>query len=178
MEGVRASVPLAVAIVVVLLVANTGCISIYTVRDALVLKKSTKPLVYVHTKALLRTWQANKLLTPDLLDESLNIMVKDGTKSLELTYNVSLVSGIIGRALNITLPTTPYVNLKLSTPSGDVIWEQNYTSTKEGKLPFLGPSAGIWVLRMEAKGYGGTVPGTKIEAHDAFQVEVWLFEPK
>ena len=178
MDIVRARVPLVLAIVLVLLATNMGCLSIHGMRDLLVLEKPSSPLVYHKTKPLSFTWEANGIARPDTLQETRNVMVKPGTRSLDLIYDVNILSGVLARALNITLPVSPLITLRLRTPAGDVYWEGNFTESDDGDLKVLGPSAGMWVLRMEARGYGGKIEAIGLEAHDSFRVEVELYEPK
>ena len=178
MDIVRARVPLVLAIVLVLLAANMGCLSIHGMRDLLVFQKPTAPLVYHKTKPLSFTWEANGIARPDTLQETRNVMVKPGTRSLDLIYDVNILSGVLARALNVTLPISPLITLRLRTPAGDVYWEGNFTESDDDDIKVLGPSAGMWVLRMEARGYGGKIKAIGLEAHDSFRVEVELYEPK
>ena len=178
MDIVRARVPLVLAIVLVLLAANMGCLSIHGIRDLFVLKKPTAPLVYHKNQAFVFFWEANGIARPDTKQDTRNVMVKPGTRSLDLIYNISIVSGMIARALNITLPISPLITLRLRTPAGDVYWEGNFTESENGDLKVLGPSAGMWVLRMEARGYGTKIEAIGLEVHDSFFVEVDLYEPK
>jgi hypothetical protein len=176
MDSVRARVPLAVAIVLVLLAANMGCLSIHGMRDLLVLKKPSAALVYHKTTPVTFTWEANGIIRPDTMQETRNIMVKPGTRSLLLKYNIAIFSGQIAKLLNMTLPTSPLVTLRLRAPTGDIYWEGNFSESKSGEVPAFGPSAGAWVLRMEARGYG--IDQGSLSLHDMFHVEVELYEPK
>jgi len=179
MDIVRARVLLVLATVLVLLATNMGCLSIHGMRDLLVIKKSSPPLVYQKNQVFTSIWKANGIVRPDTLADTKNILVKPGTRYLDLTYNIALVSGVVARQINYTLPTSPYVTLRLRTPTGEVFWEGNFTEpTSKTTEHVSGPSAGKWVLRMEAQGYGGTIPIINQDVNDQFQVWVDLYEPK
>ena len=173
---VRASVPVAVAVVVLLVASSTGCLSIYATKDALIFREDTPTLKYHTVVAFNFNWEANGVVRPDTIDEPpRNIQVKAATKYLQLSYKVNIVSGFVARQIGIELPINPEITLRLRTPAGDVIWEGNFTESEEDTRPFQGPSAGLWVLHIEGQGYGGEAFGASV--HDTLWVEVKLYEP-
>jgi len=173
---VRASVPVAISTVLLLIASSTGCLSIYATKDALIFEEDHTTLKYHTVVAFNFNWEADGVIRPDTIDEPpRNIQVKDATKYLQLSYKVKIVSGAAARWLGIELPISPEVRLWLRTPAGDVVWSGNFTESDEKMIPFQGPSAGLWVLHIEGQGYGGEVFGTSV--HDTLWVEVKLYEP-
>ncbi len=175
-KDVRASVPVAIAVVLLLMASSTGCLSLYATKDALRFTEERPTLKYGTVTAFTFSWAANGVVRPDTIDEPpRNIQVKAATRYLQVAYKVNIVSGFVARQIGIDLPINPEITLRLRTPAGMVIWEGNFTESDEDTRPFQGPSAGLWVLHIEGQGYGGEAFGASV--HDTLWVEVKLYEP-
>lgn len=167
-------------LILFLVLGNSGCLSIESVRDALlfrteepevVLWKVTPPPVDVN-------WRASGLVPPDSYSSSETFKVKEGARWVKLTYTIDLPSSLLGeqKILNYTIYFEPEVTLRLRMPDNEIYWERNFTLSDSNTFTIQSPSDGIWTLRIEAKGYGGEAFG--LEARDTLVVLVDLYEPK
>jgi hypothetical protein len=168
---VRARAIIAVALVLLLMATSTGCLSVFATKDALIFKKESARVEYHKVKPVTFYWAANKIIGDDLEEPPRNILVKPGTKYLQLTVTAVIVSSVVTRGAG--LPDAHF-DLRLRTPTGDVWGEFNYTESADDTAPVQGPSAGLWVLSMEGMGYGIESSGIQ----DSLHVEVELYEPK
>ncbi len=171
---------LLVAAILLLVLGNSGCISIHSLKDALLFEEEEQDVVYwkVTPPPVEVYWEADKVIPAATYSATEPFKVKDGAKWIDIKYDIELPSSLIGEReiLNITIYFNPEVVLRLRTPTNEVYWERNFTSTESDSLKILGPAPGTWTLRIEAKGFGGEAIG--IEARDKLRVVVDLYEPK
>lgn len=176
----RARTLLLVAAILLLVLGNSGCISIYSIRDALLFEEEEQELVYwkVTPPPVEEYWEASKVFPADTFSASRPFKVKDGAKWIDIKYDIELPSSLIGEReiFNITIYFNPEVVLRVRTPTNEVYWERNFTAAASDSLKVLGPAPGTWTLRIEARGYGGEAVG--MEARDKLRVVVDLYEPK
>lgn len=168
---VRARAAIAVTLVLLLMATSAGCLSVHATKDALIFRKETTRVEYHKVKPLSFFWAANKLVGDDLEERPRNILVKPGTKYLQLSIAVEMPSALVPKGPGIP---EAHFNIRLRTPTGDVMWEGNYTDSGEEPVPVQGPAAGLWVVSMEGMGYGFESSGIQ----DSLRVEVELYEPK
>jgi hypothetical protein len=171
---------LTLLLILFLVLGNSGCLSIESVRDALlfrteepevVLWKVTPPPVDV-------LWEANGLVPADMFSSTETFKVKEGARWVKVTYTIDLPSALLGeqKILNYTIYFEPEVTLRLRMPNNEIYWERNFTLSDSNTFTIQSPGDGIWTLRIEARGYGGEAFG--LEARDTLWVVVDLYEPK
>lgn len=177
---VRASTFLVGLLVLMLVMGSSGCLSIHSVRDALMFQQEEEDVVFwkVTPSPVEVYWEASQVITADTYASTKTFKAKDGAKWIKLNYDIELPSSLIGerRILNQTIYFNPEVTLRLRTPTNEILWERNFTDSDSDTIPVQGPAPGIWTLRIEAKGYGGEAFG--MEARDKLTVVVDLYEPK
>ncbi len=162
--------------VVILVASTSGCLSVEAVKDFLLFEREEGPLVYQKTRALDFPWQADGFPVPDKLSHTANFKVKDGARYMDLEWDVNLISAFAADWINLTDALDPMVTLRLRKPTGEIVWERNFTESDKDGRKFLSPEPGTWTLRMEARAYGGEAAGYEIR--DSFSVVVELYEPK
>jgi hypothetical protein len=164
--------------ILVLVPGLSGCLSIHSIKESLLYQKAEPEVVYWKSTPIEEYWEASQVFPADTLSKTPTVRVKDGAKWLNLKYDVDLPSSLVGerQIANYTIYFNPEVTLRLRNPYNVVYWEDNITETESDDFKILGPSPGIWTLRIEATGYGGELLG--IEARDKLRVVVDLYEPK
>jgi hypothetical protein len=177
---VRARTILATLLILLLVMGSSGCLSIHSVKEALMFQQEEDEVVYwkVTPSPVEVYWEASKVLPADTYASTETFKVKDGAKWIKLDYDIALPSSLLGEReiLNYTVYFNPEVTLRLRTPTNEIVWERNFTDADSNTIPIQGPGPGIWTLRIEAKGYGGEAFG--MEARDKLRVVVDLYEPK
>ena len=164
--------------ILILVPGLSGCLSIHSIKESLLYQKAEPEVVYWKSTPVEEYWEASQVIPADTLSKTHTVRVKDGAKWLNVMYDVDLPSALVGerKILNYTIYFNPEVTLRLRTPDNDVYWERNITEAESNSFKILGPSPGIWTLRIEATGHGGEALG--IEARDKLRVVVDLYEPK
>ena len=176
----RARTLLTLSVILTLVLASSGCLSIDSVKDLLLLQEEEPEIVYwkVTPSPVDDLWKANSLFPPDTYSPTATFKVKEGAKWIKVDRNIQLPSAVIGDQipLNLSIVFEPEVTLRLRMPNNDVYWERNFTVTDSGTFTIQSPQSGIWTLRIEAKGYG--LEAGTVEFNDALHVVVDLYEPK
>ncbi len=171
---------MATILVLFLVLGNSGCLSVESVRDALLFRQDEPEVVYwkVTPAPVDVFWRADRVVPAAEQIFTEPFKVKEGAKWIKLSYDIKLPSAALGeqKILNYTYYFEPEVKMRLRKPSSEVYWERNFTLTDSNTFTIQTPSEGIWNLRIEAKGYGGEVLG--LEVRDIVWVVVDLYEPK
>ena len=179
-NNVRARTLLTLSVILILVLASSGCLSIDSVKDLLLLQREEPELVYwkVTPAPVNEYWEANSLFPPDTYSTTATFKVKEGAKWIKVEHNIDLPSAIIGDQipLNLSIVFEPEVTLRLRMPNNEVYWERNFTVTDIGTFTIQSPQSGIWTLRIEAKGYG--LEAGQADFKDTLSVVVDLYEPK
>ena len=176
----RARTLLATILVLFLVLGNSGCLSVESVRDALLFRQEEPEVVYwkVTPPPVDVFWKADKVIPAASYSSTETFKVKEGAKWIKLSYDIKLPSAALGeqKFLNYTIYFEPEATLRLRMPNNEIYWERNFTLTDSNTFTIQTPGDGIWTLRIEAKGYGGEVLG--LEVRDIVWVVVDLYEPK
>ena len=176
----RARTLLTLSVVLIMVLASSGCLSVDAVRDLLLLQREEPEMVYwrVTPSPIDEFWEASSLIPPDTYSATKTVKVKDGAKWIKVSHTIELPSAIIGDQIpiNLSIVFEPEVTLRLRMPNNDIFWERNFTETDSGTFTIQSPQAGIWTLRIEARGHGLEVGGA--EYRDTLRVVVDLYEPK
>lgn len=176
----RARTLVVLALTVMMLVGNSGCLSVGSIRDALLFRRAEPDVSYwkVTPPPVDELWEADSVIPADTFASTNTFKVKEGARWIKLTYTVDLPSAVLGeqKIFNYTIYFEPLVTLRLRMPDNTVYWERNFTSSDGNAFTIQTPADGIWTLRMEAKGYGGELFG--LEARDTLWVVVDIYEPK
>jgi hypothetical protein len=169
-----------VILVLLLVAGSSGCLSLVSIRDALLFQEEEEDLVFwkVTPPPVEEYWEASKLFPADTYAATKTFKVKDGAKWLSIDYDIKLPSSLLGEReiANVTIYFNPEVTLRIRTPDNEVFREWNFTDADSDNHKVQGPAPGIWTVRIEAKGYGGEAFG--MEARDKLRVVVDLYEPK
>ncbi len=180
MNHVRVRVLIALSMILIMVLANAGCLSVETVREALLFNPPEREVVYwkVTPPPVDVFWEANSMVPADTYSCTETFKVKEGARWLKVSYTIELPSTWIGEReiLNYTIYFNPEVALRLRMPNSDIYWELNITEGDANTLPIMIPQSGIWTLRIEARGYGMEIGGVK--SRDTVWVVVDLYEPK
>jgi hypothetical protein len=171
---------LTMSVVVMMVLASSGCLSIDAVKDLLLLRREEPDVVYwkVTPSPVDEFWQASSLFPADTYSTTAPVKVKDGARWIKVSHVIELPSALLGEQIpiNLSIVFEPEVTLRLRMPNNEVYWERNFTQTDSGTFTIQGPQPGIWTLRIEAKGHGIEVGGA--EYRDSLGVVVDLYEPK
>ena len=176
----RARTLLSLSVVLVMVLASSGCLSIDAVKDMLLLRQEEPEVVYwkVTPSPVDEFWEAATLIPADTYSTTETVKVKDGARWMKVSHVIELPSAIIGEQLpiNVSVVFEPEVTLRLRMPNNDIYWERNFTETDSGTFTIQSPQSGIWTLRIEARGHGIDIGGA--EYRDTLRVVVDLYEPK
>ncbi len=166
--------------ILILVLANAGCLSVDTIREALLFNRPERDVVYwkVTPPPVDVFWQADSVVPADTYSGTETFKVRDGARWIRVSYTIELPSTRIGEReiLNYTIYFNPEVTLRLRMPNNEIYWELNITEEDANTLPIDNPQSGIWTLRIEARGYGMEIGG--VESRDTVRVVVDLYEPK
>ncbi len=168
------------SVVLVMVLASSGCLSVDAVKDLLLLRQEDPDVVYwkVTPSPVDEFWEAQALVPADTYSTTATFKVKDGAKWIKVAHTIELPSALIGDQLplNLSIVFEPEVTLRLRMPNNDIYWERNFTETDAGTITIQSPQSGIWTLRIEARGHGIDVGGA--EYRDTLRVVVDVYEPK
>ena len=168
------------SLTLLLLVGHSGCLSVESVKDALLFRQGEPEVVLwkVTPPPVDELWEADSVVPADTFASTNTFKVKEGARWVKVTYTVDLPSAMLGeqKILNYTIYFEPLVTLRLRMPDNTIYWERNFTSSDGNAFTVQTPDDGIWTLRIEGKGYGGEAFG--LEARDTLWVVVDLYEPK
>jgi hypothetical protein len=168
------------SVVFILVLASSGCLSIESVRDAILFRQDDPEVVYwkVTPSPVDEYWEADGLFQADTYSTTATVKVRDGAKWLKTEFNIDLPSATIGDLVpvNTSFIFEPEVTLRLRMPNNVIYWENNFTKSDSGTFTIQGPQPGIWTLRIEARGHGLEAGGAKYR--DTLSVVVDLYEPK
>ena len=171
---------MATTLVLFLVIGSSGCLSVESVRDALLFRQDEPEVVYwkVTPAPIDVYWRADSVVRADEKIFTEPFKVKEGARWIKLSYDISLPSAALGeqKILNYTVIFEPEVKIRMRMPSSEVIWERNFTLTDSNTFTIQTPAGGIWNIRIEVKGYGGEVLG--LEIRDIVWVVVDVYEPK
>lgn len=176
----RARTLLTLSVILILVLASSGCLSIDSIKDLLLLRQEEPDVVYwkVTPSPVDEYWEASSLLPPDTYSTTATFKVKEGARWIKVSHNIELPSASIGDQIpiNLSIVFEPEVTLRLRMPNNDVYWERNFTVSDSGTFTIQSPQSGIWTLRIEAKGHGLEAGG--VPYRDKLVVVVDLYEPK
>ncbi|UCC93046.1 MAG: hypothetical protein JSW25_10385 [Thermoplasmata archaeon] len=176
----RARTLLSLSVVLIMVLASSGCLSVDAVRDLLLLQREDPEVVYwkVTPSPVDEFWEADSLFPADTYSTTATFKVKDGAKWIKVSHVIELPSAVIGDQLplNLSIVFEPEVTLRLRMPNNDIYWERNFTTTDSGTITIPSPMSGIWTLRIEARGHGVEAGGAQYR--DTLRVTVDLYEPK
>lgn len=177
------------AMLLILLASSTsGCLGLVATRELMEWSRGT-PTTSEQTESysFQHTFSSNSTELEAIIHRPApqDILFDEQVKEISIYFRVQMDLDEIGEfGLNNLTGSIRYVHARLWEPGANIntdepFWEENATSDHYPPIerryaPF---KPGVWVLEVEAQGYGLTAPIEQFSFHDEFEVIVNVVRP-
>ena len=185
---VRRRLWVSIVLLTLLLSSTSGCLGLVATRELMEWSRGTpRTSEQTESYSFQHTFNSNSTELEAIIHRPApqDILFDEHVKEISIYFRVQMDFDEIGEfGLNNFTGSVRYVHARLWEPGANFntdepFWEENATSDHYPPTePFYGPfTPGVWMLEVEAQGYGLDTPIAQVSFHDEFEVIVNVVRP-